>query len=62
MLKNETERVFKLMDGDVCAFEEQEAIHLKAVDKSGDPVELTSSSAKKLAEFLLKLAAQIDDE
>jgi hypothetical protein len=54
-----SQRVFELLDGEVRLYEQQEAIHLRAVDSHGDPVELTASAARKLAEQLLALAEQI---
>ncbi len=35
------------------------AIHLKAVTKFGDPVELTTEEARDLAELLMALAREI---
>lgn len=56
-------RFFKLMDGDVRVWIEQEAIHLIAIDRSSfkDPVELTSTMAIELAEVLLGMASQLKD-
>jgi hypothetical protein len=49
----------KFASGDVCFWIEQESsIHLKAVDKFSDPVELTEIEAREIAETLLKMANQ----
>jgi hypothetical protein len=52
---------FEWSDGDVRIHLEQEAIHIKANDKFGDPVELTKETALELSESLKELAAQIVD-
>lgn len=52
---------FVLSDGEVKVRLEQEAIHIKACDKFGDPIELTKKEALELAETLKHLAAQIVD-
>ena len=45
----------ELADGEVRAWIEQgETVHIKAVDRHGDPVELTASEVKKLVDVLLK--------
>ena len=55
-------QVFELMDGTVRVWLEQEAIHLVAFDKPyNDPVELTASMAKELADVLREMADQVDD-
>lgn len=51
---------FSLSDGEVEIWLEQEAVHIRAVAQFGDPVELTSATALKLAEILKQLAAEID--
>jgi hypothetical protein len=51
---------FSLCDDEIRVWVEQEAIHIKAVDKSGDPVEITKSRALELAEALKRLAATIE--
>jgi len=52
---------FYLSDGEISVWVEQEAIHIKAIDKSGDPVEITKDRALELAEALKQLAATIAD-
>jgi hypothetical protein len=53
--------VIELADGDVRAWIEQgNAVHIKAVDRYGDPVELTARQAKELGEALLVLSAAIE--
>ena len=53
---------FKLFNGDVRVWFEQEAIHMIAHDpKYHNPVELTESMARELAAVLLEMAAQLDD-
>jgi hypothetical protein len=52
---------FELMDGDIRVWIEQEAVHIKAIEQiSGDPVELTSAMARRLADALNRLADQAD--
>jgi hypothetical protein len=41
--------------------DEDRSIHLKAVTKSGDPIELNGSEARQLAAALVKLAEQIGE-
>jgi hypothetical protein len=48
-----------MCDGEVRAWIEQGAIHMKVVTTSGDPVELTSNEARRLAENLVRLAGTI---
>ena len=46
--------------GEVCLWSEQESsVMIKAITKSGDPVELGCEDARKLGEALVKMAAQI---
>jgi hypothetical protein len=52
---------YSLSDGEVEMWIEQEAIHLKAADKLGDPVELTKRQALDLADNLKQFAAKIAD-
>jgi hypothetical protein len=52
---------FSLSDGEISIWVEQEAIHIKAIDKTGDPVEITKSIALELAKALERLAATITD-
>jgi hypothetical protein len=53
---------FRLLDGDVRAWIEQESsIHLKAADgKFNDPVELTPEMARQLATALTEFASRVD--
>jgi hypothetical protein len=51
---------FELLDGDVRVWIEQEAIHMMAIDHR-DPVELTETMAKRLAEALLEMVAQLEN-
>ena len=54
-------QVFELMDDTLRVWLEQEAIHLVAFDKPyHDPVELTESMARKLANVLREMADQLD--
>ena len=47
--------------GEVRAWLEQDAsIHLKAVTREGDPVELTGTEARRVAEELNRLADELD--
>jgi hypothetical protein len=51
---------FELSDGEIRLWIEQESLHLRVLDVNGDPVELTSGEARKLAEALLSFAMEID--
>jgi len=45
--------IFRLSDSELCAWIEQnDSIHIKAITKFGDPVELTDEDVKKLIRFL----------
>lgn len=49
--------VHKLLDGDVYLWIEQDSsIHLKAVTKFGDPVEMQCEDARTLGKLLIRLA------
>jgi hypothetical protein len=50
-----------MRQGDLRAWIEQEAIHIKAIDKRGDPVELSVDEARLLIEHLTKLVGLIED-
>lgn len=53
------------INNEVYFFEEQECIHLKAINPSnakGDPAELTSDEAIKLANQLLEMAKIIKEK
>ncbi len=60
MEKSKTDQSIALCGGDLSVWIEQEAIHIKSVDKYGDPVELSESEARFLAAQLLRLADKID--
>jgi hypothetical protein len=50
-----------ICDGEVRAWVEQgESIHIKAVTREGDPVELSVGRARGLAQSLPKLVARIE--
>ena len=50
-----------ISDGEVRAWIEQgESVHIKAVTREGDPVELSVGQARRLAQSLLKLVARIE--
>lgn len=52
--------VFSVSSGDAyCWAEQKSSVMLKAVTKSGDPVELTKEEAVALAQALLKSAEQV---
>jgi hypothetical protein len=51
---------FKLYDGDVHIWIEQEAIHMVAIDRT-DPVELTGADARKIAAKLIEMADFLDE-
>jgi hypothetical protein len=50
-----------MCDGDLRAWIEQEAIHLRAAASHGDPVELSVDEVRVLAKELLRLADRISD-
>ncbi len=53
--------VFEFENGDVQIWIEQDSIHMRACDKSyNDPIELTSDTARQLAQRLNELADIID--
>ena len=52
----------EVIDENIRIWIEQEAIHLKAIDSYGDPVELTGASAKQLAARLMEMADRLDDQ
>jgi hypothetical protein len=64
--RQETERMdddefISISDGEVRAWIEQgESVHMKAVTRDGDPVELSVGQARRLAQSLLKLVARIE--
>jgi hypothetical protein len=47
------------MSNDIRVWVEQEAIHIKAVDDHGDPVELSADEARALAQHLTRLANKV---
>ena len=51
----------KFSDGEIYFWIEQESIHIKAVDKFGDPVELTKEQALNMSDSLRQLAERIMD-
>jgi hypothetical protein len=59
---NETkDGLFKMDGGDACCWAEAgSSVMLKAVTKSGDPVELSAGEARGLANALLKAADAMD--
>ena len=55
--------VKRFSDGEVRLWIEQESsIHLKAVTKSGDPVELTEVEAEELGRTLIEMARHLDSQ
>jgi hypothetical protein len=58
-MENNKNNYYETCDGTVSFWIEQEAIHIKAVDKFGDPVELTKERALELADNLKRLASTI---
>ena len=48
-----------MCEGDVRAWIEQETIHMKVVDRGGDPVELNESEVQALIEHLVRLSKKI---
>jgi len=58
MSKNKS---FELLDGDTRVWDEQDAIHIKAIEfPSTDPVKLTPAMARKLAQNLRQLAEELE--
>jgi hypothetical protein len=59
-MNNENTDIIKFSQGEVYLWPEQgSSIMLKAITKSGDPVELEPEEAKELGETLIRLAAKI---
>lgn len=59
-MKNKNTNVVTFSHGEVYLWPEQgSSIMIKAITKSGDPVELEPEEAKELGETLIKLASQI---
>lgn len=59
--KVQKNNVFEFENGDVQIWIEQDSIHILACDKSyKDPIELTSDTARQLAQRLNELADIID--
>ncbi len=56
----QTNDMFEFEAGEIRLWIEQESIHLRACDKSQDPVELSSDTARQLADKLKELADLID--
>jgi hypothetical protein len=55
------EKVFYTSDRDVsCWAEQKSSVMLKAVTRSGDPVELTATEARELASALLRMADEVE--
>lgn len=50
---------YEFSGGEIRVWLEQEAVHIKAIDNSVDPVEMTKEEALELAEALRQLALQI---
>jgi len=60
-MKNESLKELKNFEGEVYLWVEQESsIMVKAVSKSGDPVELTSKDARVLAKLLNEAAEKLE--
>ena len=59
-MKDENTKVVTFSQGDLCLWSEQESsIMIKALTKSGDPVELEPEEARDLGETLIRMAANI---
>jgi hypothetical protein len=55
------DRHISISDGEIRAWIEQgECIHIKAVTRDGDPVELSVGQVRLLAQSLLELVARIE--
>jgi len=62
MARAQSTEHFELNDGEVRVWIEQEAsIHIKAAAGGNDPVELTESQARKLANALLRMAQKLEE-
>jgi hypothetical protein len=57
---NDTQEMIQMCDGDLRAWIEQGTIHMKAVDRHGDPVEVSRVEIRLLAKQLLDLADELD--
>ncbi len=54
------EQLITMCNGDLRAWIEQEAIHIKATDRHGDPVELSVAEVRLLIEQLNRLIANVE--
>ena len=52
--------VFEFEGGEIQLWIEQESLHMRACSGAGDPIEITSATARDLAEKLKELADLID--
>jgi len=50
-----------MCEGNLRAWIEPGAIHIKAGDRNGDPIELSQGEVRVLIEQLIKLADQIEE-
>jgi hypothetical protein len=62
MGRSRVDGIVTMGDGDIRAWIEQEAIHIKAFDNHGDPVELSAEEARILAQELLRLAEGVEKD
>jgi gamma-glutamyltranspeptidase len=61
-MKN-NDNVFEISDGNVRAWIEQgNTVHIKAVDRYGDPVEVTTKELKSLIDELSRLYKSVECE
>jgi len=58
-MQNETS--YEFSDGEIRVWLEQETIHITAMNKAGDPAEITKERALELANALKKLSDLIHD-
>jgi hypothetical protein len=60
-MNKEANEIIEFSQGDIYLWVEQKSsVMLKAITKSGDPVELNSNEVKELASVLINMAAQIE--
>jgi len=53
-------KVIKIFGDDISLWIEQETVHLRAVDRYGDPIEMTPEMCKQLATELLSLSDKVE--
>ena len=58
----DTNKVFTFCDGNFRAWIDQDAIHIKAVDEHGDPIELSAEETRVIISEMIKLVDEIQSQ